>query len=62
MLLRPKFYNCISKSGLLYHWGFLLGCRCHWSRRAVHVDDPKARDLLPPVYGPIYHEGQGSTA
>jgi choice-of-anchor B domain-containing protein len=27
-----------------------------------HVDDPKARDLLPPVYGPIYHEGQGSTA
>ena len=28
----------------------------------AHVDDPKARDLLPPVNGPIYRAGEGSPA
>jgi choice-of-anchor B domain-containing protein len=28
----------------------------------AHVDDPKARDLLPPVNGPIFRAGEGSPA
>jgi len=28
----------------------------------AHVDDPKARDLLPPVYGPIYRQAEGGAA
>ncbi|MBL9141193.1 MAG: choice-of-anchor B family protein, partial [Phycisphaerae bacterium] len=28
----------------------------------AHVDDYKARDLLPPVYGPTFHESEGGTA
>jgi choice-of-anchor B domain-containing protein len=28
----------------------------------AHVDDPKARDLLPPVYGPIWRASEGTVA
>ena len=28
----------------------------------AHVDDPKARDLLPPVYAPAYRSAEGGVA
>src|SRR5262245_39253542 len=41
---------------------FALGVTCIAPFTVAHVDDPKARDLLPPVYAQPYRAAEGGVA